>query len=145
MEWVTRTRVVTHLLTESDATILNLSGVNNEWVFHILFPDRDTLSATHAFCGNRGLTFDFHGIYELSETAQRGHYGLTEIQQEALIRAVERGYFDIPQSVTLDEVAEMLDISRQAVSERLRRGHRRLIESALILGQADADPNLLSA
>lgn len=145
MEWDTRIRVITHLLTESDATILNLSGVDGEWVLRIRFPDRDTLSTTYAFCRNRGLTFDFREIYEPNEATQRGHFGLTDIQQEALVRAVECGYFDIPQSVTMDEVAETLGISRQAVSERLRRGHRRLIESALILGRTDADPNLLSA
>lgn len=143
MEWVTRVCVLIYILTEGNATILSLSGFDNEWECRILFPDRDALSATYAFCRDRGLSFDLREIYELSETAQRGHFGLTEVQQEALIKAVEYGYFDIPRSATMDELAATLNISRQAVSERLRRGHRRLIESALILGQADADPGLL--
>jgi predicted DNA binding protein len=143
MEWTTRVRVLIYILTEGNATVLNLSGFDYQWEFRVLFPNRDALSATYAFCRDRGLSFDLRGIYELSEAAQRGHFGLTDMQQEALIEAVKHGYFDIPRSATMDELAEILDISRQAVSERLRRGHRRLIESALILGQADIDPSLL--
>jgi predicted DNA binding protein len=47
---------------------------------------------------------------------------LTARQRETLRLAHERGYFEIPREVTLDDLADELGVSNQAVSERLRRG-----------------------
>ena len=138
MEWVTRVGTLSHLLTTENSTILNLVGDKSEWRLHVLFSEWDELLSLYAFCRDRGLHLDFRRLYELNEATQRGEYGLTALQKEALIRAVEFGYFDIPRRLTMDELANELGITRQAVSERLRRGHNRLIESALILGQDGA-------
>ncbi|MEA5389123.1 helix-turn-helix domain-containing protein [Haloarculaceae archaeon H-GB11] len=56
---------------------------------------------------------------------------MTETQREALVLAYERGYFDSPRKVSLEEVAEELGITQQSLSSRLRRGHRRLIGATL--------------
>lgn len=61
----------------------------------------------------------------------RGEFGLTAERYEVLTAAAERGYFDVPRRLTMTELAEELDISQQALSERLRRGHGTLIDSAL--------------
>jgi predicted DNA binding protein len=141
MEWVTHTRVLVYVLTEGNATVLSLSGFENRWAFRVLFPDRDALSATYAFCRERNLTFDLRQVYELSNSSRRGHFGLTDEQHDALVAGIECGYFDVPRGATMDDVAAELGVSRQAVSERLRRGHHRLIESALVIGRADSDPS----
>jgi predicted DNA binding protein len=60
------------------------------------------------------------------------NFGLTSAQREALTLAFESGYYDVPADVTLDSLSEMLGITSQALSERLNRGTKRLIESALI-------------
>ena len=134
MEWVSDIRVVIHVLLEQEATILNASGRNDEWEFRILFPDRDSLSATYDYCTEEELTLTIHRIHEL-DGEHRDEYGLTETQHETLIAAVEAGYFDIPQQSTLDELADDLGITHQALSERLHRGHKTLIENALIVGR----------
>ncbi|MFC7027483.1 helix-turn-helix domain-containing protein [Halomicroarcula sp. GCM10025710] len=41
------------------------------------------------------------------------------------------GFFDEPRTATLEDVAAELGISRQAVANRLRRGHRALIREML--------------
>jgi predicted DNA binding protein len=109
--------------------------------FRVLFPDRDALSATYEFCRDRNLTFDLRQVYELSNASQRGHFGLTDEQHDALVAGLKSGYFDVPRRATMDDLAADLGVSRQAVSERLRRGHHRLIESALVIGRADTDPS----
>lgn len=141
MEWVSHTRILIYVLTEGNATVLSLTGFENRWAFRVLFPDRDALSATYAFCQDRNLSFDLRQVYELSNASRRGHFGLTDEQHDALVAGIEYRYFNVPRRATMDDVAAELGISRQAVSERLRRGHHRLIESALIIGRADSDPS----
>jgi predicted DNA binding protein len=134
MEWVADIRIVLHVLLDQDGTILNADGRNGVWHLRILFPDRESLSATYEFCEGEGLSMTIERVYELGGES-RDRYGLTELQHETLVAAVEAGYFDIPQQSTLDDLAEDLDITHQALSERLHRGHKTLIENALIVGR----------
>jgi predicted DNA binding protein len=56
---------------------------------------------------------------------------LTDAQREALLTALEMGYYEVPRAVDLDDVGDRLGITSTAASERLRRGERRLIERAV--------------
>jgi predicted DNA binding protein len=47
------------------------------------------------------------------------------------VLALRHGYFDTPRETTLEELAVELDISRQALSERIRRGNERLLRQSL--------------
>ncbi len=49
---------------------------------------------------------------------------LTEPQREAIAEAYRQGYYDVPREISLEELANELDISHQALSERLRRANR---------------------
>ncbi len=49
----------------------------------------------------------------------------------SLIKAKEMGYYDVPRGISLSELADELGVSHQALSERLRRGHGRLIDRTL--------------
>ena len=48
--------------------------------------------------------------------------------------AFEAGYYDIPRDATLEDIADELEISRQALANRLRRGYRNLIGTTLMHG-----------
>ena len=134
MEWIENVRIVLHVLLEHNATILDADGRNDEWHFRILFPRRESLSATFDYCETENLPVEFGKVYAL-DNENRDEYGLTETQHETLIKAVERGCYDIPQQKTLDDLADELDVSHQALSERLHRGHKTLIQNALIVGR----------
>jgi predicted DNA binding protein len=41
------------------------------------------------------------------------------------------GYFEIPREASTSDIGDRLGISAQAVSERLRRGHRKLVTSTV--------------
>lgn len=133
MNWVGQIRVIVHVLLEENATVLDAHGEDERWRFRILFPDRDALSATYEFAREAGLSFDVRNIYELDET-RHGFFGLTEEQHETLMIALDSGYYQVPRQATADDLADDLDISHQAVSERLRRGHGTLVENALAIG-----------
>lgn len=138
MEWVKDVRFVVHILVEEDAAVLGASGSREFWRFRALFPDRESVSATHEFCERWDPEVTLDSIYEMN--AERyGRYGLTAEQSETLVVAVTQGYFDVPRGATMDDLAAELGVSRQAVSERLRRAHKGLIRNTMAIGhEADA-------
>ncbi|QCJ46745.1 helix-turn-helix domain-containing protein [Haloprofundus sp. MHR1] len=136
MNWVDNIRVIMHVLLDEGGTVMEMYGQGTRWHLRILFPTRDALSATHEFCTDKGLTFSIKNIYDLRQSTGRGEFGLTENQYTALVTAAERGYFDVPRDVTMSELAADLGVSQQALSERLRRGHKTLVESALRVGDS---------
>lgn len=68
-----------------------------------------------------------------------GQFGLTSKQYEALTTAYERGYYQVPRETDLQKLAEELDISHQALSERLRRATMIFIGEALLAGPPSSD------
>lgn len=65
------------------------------------------------------------------------HGKLTGDQLRTLRVAYHLGYFEIPQEATAQDVADELDISQSAVSEKLRRIHQRLC--GVLFGQRQPD------
>lgn len=133
MEWVSRVDLVVQMLTTSGATVMNAYGDGDDWELRVLYPEREDLARTTEFCEEHGLRFDVLRVRDL-EGEPAGRYGLTNEQYEALTLAIDRGYFDVPRAASLDGLADELDISHQALSERLRRGHEALIEETLVVG-----------
>ncbi len=58
-------------------------------------------------------------------------HGLTQRQIDALITALERGYYDSPARVSADELAKALGLSRSTLSEHLRKAEARLLLNIL--------------
>ena len=133
MEWVTNVSLVTQIITNARAAITDAHGVDGRWYFRVMYPTRDSLAETNAFCEDSGLTFDVTAIREMDGDPV-GRYGLTEQQYETLTLAVEAGYYEIPRTVSASDLADDLGISHQALSERLRRGTKALVEDTLLIG-----------
>lgn len=102
---------------------------DRQWAVELLFPTRERLSRMYEAITERGLPITVDSIHELDEaTADRP---LTENQRRTLETALATGYYDIPRETTLSDLAEEMDISHQALSERLRRAHKQLVTTAL--------------
>lgn len=56
---------------------------------------------------------------------------LTKQQREALVAALNNGYFDVPRGATATEVAEELDISKSSFLGRIKRAQRTVFEQLL--------------
>jgi len=54
---------------------------------------------------------------------------LSEGQEEALLTALQEGYYEIPRGTTTKEIADQLGISRRTFEEHLRRAENKLVES----------------
>ncbi|WP_259517446.1 helix-turn-helix domain-containing protein [Halanaeroarchaeum sp. HSR-CO] len=65
-----------------------------------------------------------------SDRGSAGHpeeLNLTEKQREAIQLAVEEGYYDRPRDVSLGDLADRLDITRSALSQRLNAVESKLV------------------
>ncbi|MFP8955240.1 helix-turn-helix domain-containing protein [Natrialbaceae archaeon A-CW3] len=56
---------------------------------------------------------------------------LTATERETITRAVTAGYYEVPRSVTLGDLAETLEVSDAAVSKTLRRAESKLLSASL--------------
>jgi predicted DNA binding protein len=52
--------------------------------------------------------------------------------------AAKQGYYQIPRETTVADIADALDISTQAASERLRRGMDQLITSIHVTSEEES-------
>jgi predicted DNA binding protein len=139
MEWVAHVQFVVHALMEEQATVLDAGSENGRWQLRLLFPDRESLSRTYEFCQEHDIDIDIDAIYAM-ENERHARFGLTEEQGEALAAAFEHGYYEVPREYSVADLAEELDISHQALSERFRRAHGNLVENTLIIDdERDAD------
>ena len=109
------------------AARLEMRYADGRWHTRMRFPDRQTLSTFSGFCDEHGLEFRLNRLYDTDPNDGPPRDRLTSCQRETLQLAHERGYFEIPRQATLGDLADDLDVSNQAVSERLRRGCARLV------------------
>lgn len=115
---------------ELGAEQIDARYVEGWWYNRMRLPDRDALTTIEEWCLEHDVEFDLQAVYT-DYGGRSSRESLTTQQREVLRIALETGYFDVPRSGTLADIADELDISSQAVSERLRRGHRQLVERHL--------------
>lgn len=96
-------------------------------IFSLTLPDRSKLPSIVADLREAEAAVSVERILTVGETDDCPPV-LTDKQCEALSLAIESGYYDRPRGTTLDELAETLDITPSAVSQRLNAVNRRLIE-----------------
>lgn len=129
LTWTDPTEVTFHLLERFGGHLRYANLAEGEWAVELLFPTRERLSRMYDSCTERGLPVTVDSIHELDDTT--ADQPLTENQRRTLERALATGYYDIPRETTLTDLSEEMDISHQALSERLRRAHKRLVATAL--------------
>lgn len=141
IEWEDSPTDLVDAIVAAGGSVLQGRG-NGDWEFRLRFPDHEKLSAFYTDVTGRGLPVTIDRTYtpgESGDTPQR--FGLTDEQREALLLALERGYFATPREVQLETIADELDISRQALSNRIRRGNENVLRAALLGSAEDSDSN----
>lgn len=119
----------------ADGTIFEGYGRDGEWRFVVRFPDHERITAFHNFLTEHAIAVHIDRIVSLTASERGGYaFDLTPEQREVLVRAVAGDYFGVPRGIDLTDIAEELDISRQAVSERLRRGADAILRKVLLGG-----------
>lgn len=117
----------------TDGKVVFLSGEceSRGWTLEVYLPDRSVLQQLGAGSESNGVQFDLLQVSEVDHFQDTERFGLSEVQAETLLTALEQGFYSVPREDNLEELAEPLDVSHQAVSERLRRGMCSLIENTI--------------
>ncbi|MCU4741023.1 helix-turn-helix domain-containing protein [Halobacteria archaeon AArc-m2/3/4] len=123
---------IVDLFVAPQGTLLSAKAANGTWVLRVRYPDREHLSEAYERLRERDLAVEVGKIYDLTEHSSV-EIGLTPHQYESIVAAVEHGYFEIPRRISMQELAVELDISHQALSERLRRAYGTLASVELDL------------
>lgn len=141
---------LTDLIADHGARLVSLSGDAEGWMVCLQFADTDGIDAFVSDCQDRSIPVDLRQVYDADDRVDLrkiydvhgridGDFGLTPAQQEALDLAFAAGYFDVPRQVTLTDLAERLQVSEQAVSERIRRGLASLLTTTMLDDRSEAE------
>lgn len=113
------------------AAMLELVGTDDRWDAKMRFPSRETLSEFRQHCLNEDIDFSLKRLYGPETPAAGTDDDLTDCQREALTLALEYGYFEVPRESPLSTLGSELNVSDQAVSERIRRGVKSVVADSL--------------
>lgn len=131
-EWTHGFEGFAEAVVEARAALLDGVGRDGSWRFQVRFPDHETLSAFFDDCRDRGVDVSLSKVLNPGLPAgDPWESSLTESQREALLTALEEGYFEVPRQSHLAEVAELLGVSDSAASQRLRRGTAAFLRTAI--------------
>lgn len=126
-------------IAHSDGLILRAVGGDDTWRFQLRFPDHADLTDFYRECAERGFNLDLRSVHNPGPPTDVGiGLALSDTQRETLVHALEVGYFDVPRGVNLLGLAEEAGVSDTAMSQRLRRGIRTLLEDTLVEDDDDA-------
>lgn len=132
IEWTDKPMDLIAGIAATDAVVLEARG-NDTWLFRLRFLDHATLSQFHNFIIEHRIPIHIERTYTLIERLDSGYrFDLSPEQREALVLALRRGYFETPSEASLDDLAEELGISRQALSNRIRLGNQKILEKVLL-------------
>ncbi|WP_312911360.1 helix-turn-helix domain-containing protein [Natronosalvus caseinilyticus] len=135
IEWNLDHESVLTAITNTEVNLLSGIGDEEKWTFEIRADEQREISNFQTYCREHNIPIELTQLHALSSLKSDREYDLTGGQRTALVMAYSRGYFDSPRDATQDDLAEELEITRQAVSSRLQRGLRRLVASTLITSQ----------
>ena len=132
VEWAETESGLVNGIREADAAVVEAVG-RDRWRFRLRFRDHDRLAAFYDYCTAHDVPLHLDRVYTPAEAADEGRaFELTPAQREALVLALRRGYYATPREVTLSELAADLDISKQALSQRLRRATEQVLVEAVL-------------
>ncbi|MFB6311454.1 MAG: helix-turn-helix domain-containing protein [Salinirussus sp.] len=118
--WSSDINALVRALVDLGIDVLSAEGTSNFWEFRLQFEDRDQLSQFRRTCQAKNIDLELLRVYNPQMPPESGP--LTPEQRDALTVAYEEGYWDIPRGTTQQELADLVGISDNSLSQRLRRG-----------------------
>lgn len=138
-EWSIDDSPIFQFIGESNARIESLRGSEEGWSLDVRFPDQASIQAFYGGSQDAAIDIELRQIYESNDLSEGNDYGVSERQFSTLLLALQEGFFEIPRKITIAELSERLGVSKQAVSERIRRGLSSVIQANDIGSRTDDD------
>lgn len=118
---------------ESQATVISGVGTGEAWTFELRFRDQGRIEQFQARARENDVDLELDRLRTTLDVHPATRYDLTEKQYETLVTATEAGFFESPRRSTLAELGDELDVSKAAVTGRLRRGLTNLLSQTVML------------
>ncbi|RKD93267.1 helix-turn-helix domain-containing protein [Halopiger aswanensis] len=132
MRLTSRERLVLPRAADLGMRVLRAESAPGGWAATLEVPDLDDLRAFRTYCRDEDVDVIVDRLYHADEgDGDSGGYGLTPVQRETLATAYDAGYFNEPRDASIADLADRLGVSSSAVSSRLRRGLRALVENTV--------------
>jgi predicted DNA binding protein len=128
VEWTGVHDSLYEALGDHGVCILSATKDGDRWEFDLRFPSQETLTAFRERIDEAGIDLEVRRISRSSGSMTDPQDGLSAVQRETLELAIEQGYYSIPRETTTAELGERLEVSDQAIVERLQRAMTRLGE-----------------
>lgn len=125
-------------LVDNRARILEATGTADQWDFRLRFATHDDLSSFNMALTNAGIPVTLNRIYNPSLPDDES--SLSVDQRKLLRTAYREGYFEVPRRTTQTQLADSMEISDSAISQRLRRGIKTLVGQTLFNDDDDWSP-----
>lgn len=131
-EWAEDIDGVLDALATANGSIIEGVGEANTWTFSLRFRNHDDLSTFYRECVDHDIPLDIQSIHNpgIPETLGLG-FDITEAQRDALMTALEEGYYDVPRNINLTDLAAELGLSDTATKQRISRGTAALLRATL--------------
>jgi predicted DNA binding protein len=140
--WSDAVELVVDLFCEGGGMVTQARTSGDFWEFEAMFPYHTTLSSTYAVCEENELALTIDSVSKLDSNRQT-QFGLTDTQQQTLLMAQKMGFYNVPRELSITDLAATLNISHQAVSERLRRAQANLIEQTIAAAEPHPEDHFL--
>ncbi|QZX99137.1 helix-turn-helix domain-containing protein [Halobaculum rubrum] len=128
VRWGERHSPMLAALVDADVACTEAVEAHGTWHLTLRFHSHEALADWYHRCLERGVRPTVERVRDGSGGGGSSESpALTSAQREALATAYESGYFAVPRKVTLAELAERLEISDTATSQRLRRGMQNML------------------
>jgi len=131
VEWTLEYDGILNSLMEAEIPLIEAVGTSDQWTFDVRGDDRADIAAFQQRCQEIDIPVTLTKLHALTPIESETETALTDAQREALVLGYERGYFETPRAVTMDDLGSELGISQQAVASRLRRGIENILETTL--------------
>jgi predicted DNA binding protein len=132
VEWEPEKHGLLRGISEMNGTLISGTGTADLWTFEVRGETHADITHLQDYCRDHDIPISLTSIRTLSSATVGQECGLTDGQREALVLAHNRGYYQSPREVSLDDLASEFEITGQAFGSRLRRGINQLIKSTLI-------------
>ena len=136
-EYAAEATLFSPVIASVDGVSLDWTNEGTAWTVRVWLPNRAALATLWEYAVEHDIQCVIEQVHGYANPVGTDS-GLTEDQQEALLLALEMGYFEEPREATLTDVAAELGISQPAAGGLLRRGMRRLLLGTI----ADDAPGL---
>ncbi|WP_254532282.1 helix-turn-helix domain-containing protein [Natrinema gelatinilyticum] len=131
VEWTREYAGILSVLTETEIPLLEAVGTSQQWTFEIRGDDRSDIAHFQRSCLESDIPITITKLHAITPIETETEAALTDSQQDALVLAYNRGYFESPRQITMEELGDELGITQQAVASRLRRGMKNILGSTL--------------